>query len=322
MNKEEYTRILLTRLVDSILRHGGERLITSIVLTGSLGREEPTWSVDSEGRVELKSDVEVSVVQKKNAKNKDVRKLIKSVKDEFSEDINLMTFNERRLKYVYNFNYSICKQRYKTLFTFDLFNGSKTIWGVDYLGNHQVTIDDVDPYEAKRIVANRIGEYAFLTHNNKDLYLRKQWKGKIILAICSAYLLLNKKYVSSYHGQRDVLLAHPELVRKLGEGFIHDYNCTFSFLRDGGEPFEVDDIRLRGYVKCINEEFKSFLLEKPRVNNLMRLIKYSIKYLRTGCKYGIVGFENQILSTLLDDFERGDNESLYKAAFVWHNCIY
>jgi len=323
MNKEEYTSELLKRLVDSIFRHGGERLISSIILTGSFGREEPTWSIDPEGRLVLKSDVEVSVVQKKYVKSKDVRKLIMSVRDEFPEDLNLMSFNESRLRNASNFNYSICKQRHKTLFTFDLFNGSKTIWGIDYLGNHRITIDDVDPYEAKRLVANRIGEYAFLTHNNNnDIYVRKQWKGKIVLAICSACLLLNKLYVSSYHGQKEVFLAHPELALKLGDNFIQDYNSTFSFLRDGGESFEVDDTNLREYVENINKEFKGVQLETPRVNNLMRLIKDSIKYLKTGCKYGITGFENKILSSLLDAFERGDKDSLNKTALVWHNCIY
>lgn len=323
MSKEEYISILIKRLVDSILRHGGERLISSIIMTGSFGREEPTWSIDSEGSLVLKSDVEVSVVQNNFVKNRDIRELIMIVRNEFTEDINLMSFRERRLRHASNFNYSICKQRYKTLFTFDLYNGSKTIWGIDYLGNHRIAIDDVDPYEAKRLVANRIGEYAYLTQNNSnDIYLKKQWKGKIVLAICSACLLLNKKYVSSYHGQREVFLAHPELAQNLGDSFIQDYKCTFSFLRDGGELFEVDDNNLREYVKNINQEFKAAQLETPRVNNLMRLIKYSIKYLKTGCKYGIAGFENKILSSLLDDYVSGDMDSLNKTARIWHNCIY
>lgn len=322
MNKEDYSKKLIDNVVLSILNHGGGDMLTSIILTGSFGRGEPTWSEDENGNAELKSDVEIALIRKPPVRQSRVVELINKVKKEYKEDLNLMSFNELRVKKAYNFNYTFTEARYKTLLTFDLFNGSRTVWGHDYLSENSVSSEDVDPFEAKRLVANRIGELVYLTHKDKNDYVRKQWKGKLMLAIGSAWLLLNKKYVSSYYRQYDILSTDLTLAHDMGCDFIKDYKETFHFLRDSGLEYEVTDTVLRGYVSVINNIFERNHLRGPKVTNTMRWIKYFIKYVRTGLTFGIIGFENKILSSLISQYERGDIEALQSTANTWHNCIY
>lgn len=322
MNKEEYSKKLIAEVVKSILNHGGTDMLSSIILTGSFGRGEPTWTEDVNGDVELKSDVEIALIRKPSVGQGRVVELIEKVKKEYKEDLNPMSFNESRVKKAYNYNYTFIEPRYKTLLTFDLFNGSKTIWGHDYLSEKKVSIEDVDPFEAKRLVANRIGELVYLTHLDNNNYLRKQWKGKLMLAIGSAWLILKKKYVSSYHGQYYILTNDKTIISDIDDSFIKDYIDTFMFLRESGSEYEVTDHALRKYVSKINDFFENNNVGTSKVTNIMRWVKYFIKYVRTGLSFGLFGFENKILSSLISQFEKGEVEKLRHTAQVWHNCIY
>ena len=322
MNKEEYSQKLIDNVVSSILNLGGTDMLSSIILTGSFGRGEPTWTEDENGDVELKSDVEIALIRKPSVGQSRVVELIEKVKKEYKEDLNPMSFNESRVKKAYNYNYTFTEPRYKTLLTFDLFNGSKTVWGYDYLADKKVSIEDVDPYEAKRLVANRIGELVYLTQQNDNDYIRKQWKGKLMLAIASAWLVLEKKYVSSYHGQYNILTNDKTITEDLGPEFILDYKDTFKFLRECGPEYEVTDNSLREYVFKIDSIFENKNVGNPKVTNTMRWVKYFMKYVRTGLSYGIIGFENKILSSLISQYESEDLKKLQSTAQTWHNCIY
>ena len=322
MNKEEYSQLLIDNVVKSILNLGGADILTSIILTGSFGREEPTWAEDENGNVELKSDVEIALIRKPSVGQGRVVELIDKLKKEYVEDLNPMSFNESRVKNAYNYNYTLKEPRYKTLLTYDLFNGSKTIWGHDYLSEKKISIDEVDPFEAKRLVANRIGELVYLTHNDENNYVRKQWKGKLMLAIGSAWLIINKIYVSSYHGQYSLIANDKRIVTDLGSDFVDDYKRVFKFLRDQGEEYEVIDKKLREYVARINSLFANYNVGKPKVTNTIRWVKYFKKYIKTGCSFGLFGFENKILCSLISQYEQGDTEKLYRTSHTWHNCIY
>ena len=322
MNKEEYSKKLIDNVVKSILNLGGADMLTSIILTGSFGRGEPTWTEDGKGNVELKSDVEIALIRKSSVCQSRVVELIEKLKKEYKEDLNPMSFNESRVKNAYNYNYTLIAPRYKTLLTFDLFNGSKTIWGHDYLSEKKVSIEEVDPFEAKRLVANRIGELVYLTQNDENNYVRKQWKGKLMLAIGSAWLILKKIYVSSYHGQYSLIANDKSIAIELGNDFIDDYKRVFIFLRDRGEEYEVIDNTLREYVARINRLFANYNVGRPKVTNTLRWVKYFKKYIRTGCSYGYLGFENKILCSLISQYEQGDTERLQRTSHTWHNCIY
>lgn len=325
MDKASYEEKLIADVIASVEKHGGKSCLSSIILTGSFGRGELTYSLDSNGELHLKSDVEIALVFSKSSQKKRVEELIQSVSSEFAEDLNLMAINENRVRKAYNFNFSLRVPKYKTIFTYDLFNGSRTIWGRDFIGEKTVALADVDPYEAKRLVANRIGEFTYLQNTSeleKSSYLRMQWKGKLMLAIVSAWLICEGEYVSSYHGQYDKTKEHAGKIEALlGESFLTEYEKVFSFLREDGEAYEVCNQQLENYIKCMDAYFSEKKLSTPKVNSVSRFIKYTIKYLRTGMQYGLIQFEEHILQALITDFSC-KVVRLNEDAEVWHRVLY
>lgn len=325
MNKALYEENLINSVIASIEKYGGSDYLSSIILTGSFGRDEPTFSLDSNGKTVLKSDVEIALVFSKSSQKKEVKKLMQRVCLDFEEELNLMAINEKRLRKAYNFNFSLCVPKYKTIFTYDLYNGSKTIWGKDFIGKKTILLADVDPYEAKRLVANRIGELTYLSNlanEEKNDYLRMQWKGKLVLAIVSAWLISEKKYVSSYHGQFYITKIDQKQIEKLfGQGFFAVYEKVFYFLREDGEQYDVPDKLLSSYVKSIDLYFKEKEINAPKVNSFSRIIKYTFKYIKSGMKYGYYKYEDNIVQALITDFWTESNR-LSEDADVWHRVLY
>lgn len=323
MDRAVYEKNLIENVIASIENHGGKNCLSSIILTGSFGRDEPTYMVEPEGRLQLKSDVEVALIFPESAQKNAVAALIQKVSSEFEENLNLMSIDEKRVRKAYNFNFSLRVPKYKTIFTYDLFNGSKTIWGRDFISEKKIALSDVDPYEAKRLVANRIGELVYLQDTvrmDEKAYLRMQWKGKLVLAIVSAWLISEGEYVSSYHGQYERAKKNIGKVESLfGKGFFEEYEKVFSFLRESGVPYEIEDNLLASYVRNIERCFKE--IKKPKANSISRLIKYVLKYVKTGREYGIIGFENNILQALISDFGN-QTERLKMDAEIWHRVLY
>lgn len=325
MDKKAYEKNLIENVIASIEKHGGKECLSSIILTGSFGRGEPTYTVGDDGKPQLKSDVEIALVFPDSSKKQTIDQLIETVSSEFTEELNLMAINEKRVRKAYNFNFSLRVPKYKTIFTYDLFNGSRTIWGRDFITENTVIISDVDSYEAKRLVANRIGELVYLQNsadgNNKN-YLRKQWKGKLMLAIVSAWLLCEGDYVSSYHGQYQKLHSkEKETEKTIGKGFLGEYEKIFRFLREDGSEYEIPDELLSGYVEKIDRYFKQKNIRKPKVNSISRLMKYTVKYIKTGMKYGLIGFENNILQALINDYWNR-TDKITTDADVWYKVLY
>lgn len=321
---EKYEKQLIESILSSIEQHGGNTCLSSVVLTGSFGRGEPTYKIEKDGFY-LKSDVEIALIFPSSAKKERVEKLIRAVSAEYDEELNLMAINEKRVRKAYNFNFSICVPKYKTIFTYDLFNGSKTIWGRDWIGEKKIELADVDPYEAKRLVANRIGELIYLQNSsdqdNKD-YLRKQWKGKLILAIVSAWLVCEGEYVSSYHGQYQKIYKKRNAIEKdLGRTFLAEYEKVFCFLREGDSEYDTPDELLADYIYRMDQYFNQRGIKKPKVNSISRLLKYTVKYIRTGMKYGLVGFENKVLQSLIVDYWTRSDKLTADAA-VWYRVLY
>lgn len=325
MNIAEYEKDLLRRVLDSIRRHGGEQCLSAVILTGSFGRDEQTYTRNDAGDFSLKSDVEIALVVPKWQYKKRVETLVRCVPEEFAEELNLMPISERRLRRGHNFNYTLKTPRRKTLFTYDLFNGSKTIWGKDFIGRAHIALETVDPYEAKRLVANRIGELVCLRQDaaaRQDAYRIAQWKGKVLLAIGSAWLLGRGEYASSFHAQKEKLQQmQQELERDVGTGFYPEYEKAFEFLRQSKQPYEVPDARIEGYVRNIDADFKRRGLTAPAVNSVSRMTKYCMKYMRTGMGYGLIGFEDRILQALIFGFHAQAPE-LGQTAQVWKRVLY
>lgn len=324
MNKEQYEKRLIDDIVSSILKNGGENLLTSVVLTGSFGRGEPTYTIKDNGEVQLKSDVEIALIYSKYIAKSEIVNLINTVSSEFDEDLNMMPITEKRIINAHNFNFSFKEPKYKTIFTFDLYNGSYTVWGHDYIKQKKVLLNEIDIYEAKRIVANRIAELNYLLNTTKSIeseYLRMQWKSKVILSIGSAWLLCEGKYSSSYKKQLLEIEREKESVEKLfGNEFINEYNKVFKFLRENGEHYEVNNIKLQLYLKQISKLFNDKKLEKVKVNSFSRIIKYYIKYFSTGMKYGVIGFENKILNEIIEGY--CNEKNILKVTKVWSRVLY
>lgn len=325
MTKNEYEQNLISKVIKSIENHGGNDCLSSIVLTGSFGRGEPTYEIDSNGEVQLKSDVEIGLIFPRSSQESAVIEIMKSVCSEFAEDLNFMPINEKRIRKAYNFNFSLKSPKYKTLFTFDLFNGSKTVWGHDFIGEKDIRLDDVDIYEAKRLIANRIGELIYLQNNadeGEKEYLRIQWKGKLLLAIAGAWLICEGKYVSSYHEQFDIIKQSEKAVsNQFGTEFLTEYGKVFSFLRENGEKYEIDDDLLIDYVKSMDRVFTEKKIVSPKINSFIRLAKYYYRYFKTDMNYGFCGFENKILQSLITDY-CNKSEKLTEEANIWHTVLY
>lgn len=323
--KEEYEKKLINDVIECIEKNDLKNSLSSIILTGSFGRNEPTYKMLENGMLKLKSDVEIALVYKKSSSKKEVNQIIKNVSNEFEEDLNLMPIEENRVRKAYNYNYSIVNQKYKTIFTYDLFNGSYTIWGKDFLKNQNIYLNQVDLYEAKRLVGNRIGELIYLSvteSKGKKDYLKKQWKGKLCLAIVSAWLICEGKYASAYHKQYELIKKNVDAVKKvLGDEFIEDYNRVFSFLREDGQEYEIPDSRMKQYVSYINKYLFEKKITKPKVNNMAREIKYLSKYIKSGMPLGIINFEDKIIQSLIDGYYE-DRENLKDMAILWHNVLY
>lgn len=321
LEEKKYCDDLIASVISSIESKEGKKYLSSIILTGSFGRDEPTIEC-IDGKIHLKSDVEIALIV--NNSPKQVENIIAQVTREFEEDLNLMPIDEKRVKMAYNFNYSFFVPKHKTIFTFDLFNGSRTIWGTDFIGKKKITLDMVDVYEAKRLVGNRIGELAYLQENTTEQKdkIRIHWKGKLILAIVSAWLICEKKYVSSYHGQFDIVKNNIGSIEKtFGNQFFFDYEKVFIFLRDNGEEYEVSDSALRNYVSCVDQYLKERRVCSPKVNSFSRILKYLIKYLKTGRPYGVLHFENKIIQDLISSYSNS-NPKINEVANIWHRVLY
>lgn len=322
MDKAAYEKALLERIIASIEAHGGSRWVRAVILTGSFGRDEQTYVETEDGSFHLKSDVELGVVFPDHVSKQTMNTLIEAVSGEFTEELNMMPISCRRMQHGHNFNFTFLPPRYKTLFTYDLYHGSKTIWGQEYLNKKAVTLADVDPYEGKRLVANRIGELLYLqSHCSDQPQLQAQWKGKLLLAIGSAWLLSRGKYVTSFHGQWENLKALPEAEQVLGTGFLQEYEKVFRYLRQNGGVYDIPDALLRDYTANINRFFRAHVPGKSRVNSASRMAKYLIKYAKAGAPYGAAGFEDRILQALLDGY-CGQEPQQYQAAELWRKVLY
>lgn len=320
---EAYELKLFNDIVDVVINHANARSIKSIVITGSLGRGEGIYTTLLDGSVKLRSDVEVALVY--TGSRASMGKTIKYVAGCFAEELNLMPITLRRIKYAHNYSYSIICPKKKTLFTIDLYNGSKTVWGEDYLKRQILSIEDCDIYEAKRLVANRIGE---LVWNQKradclqETQIVRQWKGKLILAIGSAWLIVRGKYKTSGAEQCALLMRYRRDVEKeLGSHFVDDFERVYVFLRAGGAEYEVLNEKLIDYLKAIDELFKKGNLNKSRSNNYAKKLKMCWKFIKYTRKFPNVAYEDCILQRLIDEYIKQD-DYLYDTSELWYNVLY
>jgi hypothetical protein len=203
---------------------------------------------------------------------------------------------------------------------YDLYNGSKTVWGEDLLKNRKC---QYDKFEAKRIVANRIGELTYLTEHNPDNEsVKQQWKAKLLLAIGSAYCILNEKYASKYAKQMEVLEKDVDTLNStFGKSFLKDYRNAYLFLRKGEKYIDITDRNLRNYVKKINELFIRCQIDKPKINSISRKLKYAISCFKYDKFANVFKCETEIINDLIHGYI-SDSKHLIHVADAWHRILY
>ena len=322
MNKKIkiYEKNLIASIVENIKKIDSKNRIISIIITGSFGRNEPTYVIIDDNNYKLKSDIEIALVYKKHSRKKYLNSLIKCVSEKYEEDLNLMSISEIRVRKMQNFNNSLLTSKKKTLFTYDLYNGSYTAYGEKIIENKTVTIDEIDCFEAKRIVANRIAEYCYNLNNLNDEYLKSQWKSKIFLALGTAILLEKKLYKSSYKKQKEIINSI-DIELKNSSAFLENYNKSFNFLRENGNLFNANEKKL---MNCVKEVYYKFLADKTKVsvNSCSRKIKYIFKYIVNEKKIPNLHFEEDIVDKLILNYINNNTEELKSLSTLWHNTIY
>lgn len=320
-NIEVYMDDLIKKILDEINSCPEKVSLVSVILTGSLGRNEATFHVSpNTSELILDSDVELALVYKRG-KKKEVEKIKQKLIENFTEEMNPMTISESRVKNGYNFNYSVFPPKKSSIFMYDLYHGSKTIWGEELLNKE---ISSYDKYEAKRIVANRIGELTYLrnftTENVEEL--TRQWKGKLILAIGSAYCIMENAYKSQYEKQKDFIENQEKVLNDiLGETFVEDYEKTYLFLRKGGEYYDVAEERLRNYVKFINILFDKCNLTNPKINSFSRSLKYMIACIKSKAEFNPFTCEQDIIDNLIYGYIFNSSK-LIELANNWKTILY
>ena len=318
---QEYLDNLIGSIIKDIESCPQKSALASVVLTGSLGRDEGTFHLDKNtSKAVLDSDVELALVYK-NGKKKEAEAIKATLISKYTEDMNPMTISETRIRNGYNFNYSILPPKNTSIFMYDFYNGSKTIWGEDLLTRD---VPQYDRYEAKRIVANRIGELTCVQTGdaeNKDKLIT-QWKGKLVLAIGSAYCILQNKYQSKYEAQRDYIVScNEQLSPVIGQQFVEDYDKTFLFLRKGGNVHDIPMDRLIHYVDNVDRLFCKEGISHPKINSFSRNLKYAIACVRSKAHLNPLTCEEKIIDELIDDFVDKDDD-IFETAKNWKNILY
>ena len=320
MDTKFYTQNLTNKIIAHVENCSNKNDIISVVLTGSLGRDEGTFHVDTKTQeLVLDSDVELALIYK-HGKKSSAEIIKQSLIDAFAEELNPMTISEARICKGYNFNYSFFAPKYHSIFMYDFYNGSRTIWGEDLLDKKSCKYDK---FEAKRIVANRIGELICVKNDmNSTNSQIKQWEGKLLLAIVSAYCILNDAYTSRYEDQYNFIIANKENVAAhFGNSFLNDYIMAFRYLRKGCGTYSVPSEHLPKYVEAINILLTKQNCDVPKINSASRRLKYMISCIKHKCKLNPFTCETTIINNLINFFI-SNNSELLTTSLYWKNILY
>lgn len=315
------------KLLDTIVKNISEnelgKFVSSIIISGSFGRGEPTCHIENENIV-YESDMEMVLVYTNWVNLFRIRKFSKEITDRFPQfELELIPISASRLTHVRNHNYSLLRPKKKTLFTYDFYNGSRTIWGREYL-NHVVTVEEIDPFEGKRIIANRVAELVYVRSRQGTIREQNRWLAKIILALGTAYLIEKKSYKSSYQDQKKTLNTCELSLSAQGRDFLILYKKAFQYLREGivGNSFLPDENHIRGYIKRAHDYYSAKGVHASHTNcayitirEAMLLLKYDSKNWKH-----IFNPKELILDNMLTSYASNSGES-ERWAQLWKNVL-
>jgi hypothetical protein len=133
---------------------------------------------------------------------------------------------------------------------------------------------------------------------------------------------MNKSYKSQYSKQYEFIVNNNEQTDSLvGTGFTVDYTQAYSYLRLGGNIYNVDSDKLHEYVKNISNAMKHKDYNKPKINSFSRKLKYMIACILKKVPLNPLSCETEILDRLIICFAE-KNTDIDKYSRYWKNVIY
>ena len=314
---------LLDDIVSKIKRTDLTKYTGSIIISGSFGRNEPTYHIE-EGKIVYDSDMEMVLAYRNWRDMIFIKQHSAEVIKCFPEiKLELLPISAGRLKNTRNHNYSLLSSKKKTLFTFDFYNGSRTIWGTEYL-NSQVSINDVDSFEGKRIIANRVAELTYVRQHHSSAEEENRWLAKIILAVGTAFLIEKREYKSSYHEQQLKIKANQSIRSIFDDNFLPLYTSAFKYLREGEGSVRFGDYEknIKKYVTVAYDYYKDKDIHKSNTNcayitirEAMLLLKYDIRYYRYILNPKELILDNVLLSYI------NNSDDIVQWAEMWHKIL-
>lgn len=314
---------LLGNIVKNITEDKLGKYISAIIISGSFGRGEPTYRIEN-GNIVYESDMEMVLVYTNWVNLFRIKKFSKEIINRFPQfELELIPISASRLTHVRNHNYSLLRPKKITLFTYDFYNGSRTIWGREYL-NHTVTIEKIDSFEGKRIIANRVAELVYVRSQHGTIEEQHRWLAKTILALGTAYLIEKKIYKSAYHEQEETLNSCELSLSASGRDFLILYKKAYQYLREGvmENSFFPYENHIKKYIKQAYDYYSARGVHSSHTNCAYIIIREAmllLKYDHKDWKY-IFNPKELILNNMLISYASNSDES-EKWAQLWKNVL-
>jgi len=289
--KVEYDLLYIKQ---EILKIYGEENIFAILLCGGFGRGEGSI-IKSNDKYKPFNDYDLFLITKRRISADSLKKL----GEKLAKKINIRFVDLGAIKK------SRLKKMPHTIFTYDLKHSSQVIFGdnnilekIPYFSNEEIKRE-----EGKKILFNRLICFLELTHNSfinkKNIPIEERDKmilqiSKSIIAAAVAFLVLEKKYKSSYQKQlRNFLYYCPSskwkdlvsLAYKLKLGTIcpREVDCWQYWFAARNFYLEIMKIFLNEYYNSVFLEWKNFLefyenisLKDSIIFQLKKIIKFLI----------------------------------------------
>lgn len=314
---------LLDSIVNKIRETGLIKHVDSIIISGSFGRNEPTYHIEN-GQIIYESDMEMILVYNNWFNLFNIKKQSDEIKKCFPElDLELIPISASRLDKVRNHNYSLFTPAKKTLFTFDFYDGSRTIYGKEHLKN-KVKIEDVDNFEGKRIIANRVAELVYIRNHNGSLEEQNRWLAKIVLSLGTAFLIETREYKSSYHNQLEAIGMSKSVSTAFDNEFINIYIKAFDYLREGKKTtsFIAYEPSIKEYVGIAYEYYKKNKVNKSMTSTAYILTREAILLLKYDKRFFRCVFNPKelILDNVIHSYIE-DKSNMAKWAEMWKKVL-
>lgn len=311
-----YRERFLEEILIAFEKDGITEKLDYLILTGSFGRNEPTF-IQENDTIKYLSDLEIIFAPKrKNAFSIDlIDELNKKYSKQFCIEFNIMLFSKKRIEKRLNYNHTL-KNKYVTLLTYDVFKGSKFI-----IGNANEREDSfiIDKYEGKKLICNRLAEW-YINKENGDMLSDLQWKSKILLAVSTAYLVFNDSYASSYKKQNQLFNEINVLFDNEQTSII---NNAFDFLRVSGKPYRVTEDDIRKIIKIFLSKYDLKIKSKTqRLVFKLKVAKRAIGKKRLSYAFTCGGVVDKIYENLLYSFLEQDTVCFDKYCKIWKELIY